>query len=209
MMRGDQVAILGLDQPASEILVNIITGAILPDQGEARIFGRSTRDIQNSEEWLAAADRFGIVSERAVLLEALSVVQNLAVPFSLEIEPPAPDVRSRAERLAAEVGLEPRLAATRVGELSPPSRFRVRLARGLALDPDVLLLEHPTAGVSPDEGRALARQIRAVCEGRQVATLSLTADQGFADRAAKKVLTLDPATGRLSERSRGWFSRGR
>jgi len=42
------------------------------------------------QDWLAAVDRFGIVSERAVLLDVLSVVQNLAVPFTLEIEPPLP-----------------------------------------------------------------------------------------------------------------------
>ena len=101
---GEQVAILGLDQHAAEVFVNLITGATLPDQGGVTLFGRSTESISDSAEWLALVDRFGILSERAVLLEALSVVQNIAVPFTLEIEPPPDDVRHRAEALSGRSG---------------------------------------------------------------------------------------------------------
>ena len=103
----EQVAILGLDQPSTEVLIAVITGAAIPDRGEVTVFGRSTASIADSDEWLSIADRFGIVSERTVLLEAFSVVQNLAVPFSLEIEPPSEAVRERASALAEEVGLPP------------------------------------------------------------------------------------------------------
>jgi ABC-type transporter Mla maintaining outer membrane lipid asymmetry ATPase subunit MlaF len=205
---GEQVALVGFDPPAAEILVNLVTGAVLPDRGEVIAFGRATADIASGEEWLATADRFGIVSERAVLLGALSVIQNLAVPFSLEIEPPAPEVRERAERLAAEVGLTPAVADRRVGEIGAEMRARVRLARGLALDPDVLLLEHPTAGLSRSDVHRLARQVRDVGARRRVASLILTADLEFAAAAATRVLTLDPASGRLAETGRRWwFSR--
>ena len=50
------------------------------------MFGRSTLEIADSADWLATLDRFGIVSDRAALLDALSVVQNLAMPFTLEID---------------------------------------------------------------------------------------------------------------------------
>ena len=86
---GEAVAILGLDAPAAEMLINLLTGAMLPDAGEVRVFGRSTASIADSAEWLGVVDRFGLVSARAVLLEPLSVVQNLAMPFSLDIEPPS------------------------------------------------------------------------------------------------------------------------
>ena len=206
---GEQVAIVGVDQPGAEVLVNLITGAMLPDHGEVVAFGRATADIGTSDEWLATADRFGIVSERAVLLEALSVTQNLAVPFSLEIEPPAPDVRKQAEALAAEVGLPSDAADRRVGDLSPEMRARVRLARGVALDPDALLLEHPTAGLPRTDVASLGRQIRAVATGRKIAVIALTADREFANVAASRVLSLDPSTGRLSEPRRGWWFTGR
>ncbi len=81
----DRVALLGLDQTAAEVLVNLITGATLPDHGDVRVFGRSTAAIADSQAWLALLDRFGIASERAVLLDHLSLIQNLCVPFSLDI----------------------------------------------------------------------------------------------------------------------------
>jgi ABC-type transporter Mla maintaining outer membrane lipid asymmetry ATPase subunit MlaF len=201
---GEQAALVGIDRPAAEILINIITGAVLPDRGEMRAFGRATSDIQSGEEWLVAADRFGMVSERAVLLDAFTVVQNLAVPFSLEIEPPAADVREQALALAGEVGLDPLATELPVGEIDAVSRARVRLARALALEPAVLLLEHPTAGLPRADVRALARQVRTVAERRGIATLTLTADREFADHVALRVLTLDAATGRVSEPRRGW-----
>jgi ABC-type transporter Mla maintaining outer membrane lipid asymmetry ATPase subunit MlaF len=203
----DQVVLFGIDRAAAETLINIITGFALPDRGDVRVFGRSTADIENGEEWLATADRFGMVSERVVLLDAFSVLQNLAVPFSLEIEPPAPDVRLRALALAAEVGLDAVAAGTRVGDIDAGSRARVRLARAIALDPAVLLLEHPTAGMPRADVPTFARQVRAVAERRRIAALTLTADREFADQVAPRALTLDPATGRLSESRRGWFGR--
>jgi len=141
----EQVAIVGFDQPSAEVFVNLVTGATLPDAGTVSLFGRSTAAIADSDDWLAVVDRFGIVSARAVLLDQLDVIQNLAMPFTLEIEPPAGDIRERATRLAAEVGLVERAWARPVRELDVASRARIRLARALALDPGVLLLEHASA----------------------------------------------------------------
>ena len=85
VMPGECVAILGFDQPMAETFVNLATGASLPDAGSVEALGRPTSAIADSDEWLAFVDRFGIVSERAVMLEPLTVVQNLAVPFTLDI----------------------------------------------------------------------------------------------------------------------------
>ena len=85
----------------AETFVNLVTGATLPDRGEVTIFGRPTTAIDDSADWLSVVDRFGIVSERAVLLDALSVIQNLSIPFTLDIDPPPDDVRERADPAGA------------------------------------------------------------------------------------------------------------
>ena len=121
----DHVAILGFDQASAEVFVNLAIGATLPDEGEVCIFGRPTKAINDSADWLATVDRFGIVSERAVLLDALTVIQNLAIPFTLEIEPPPDDVRARAEALAREVGLSETSWATPVADLDAAGWVRV------------------------------------------------------------------------------------
>src|SRR5437879_5817418 len=74
---GERVAGSGLDAGAAEVLVNLVTGASLPEEGEVRVLGRATSSIADSDDWLASLDRFGIVSPRAVLLDAATVLQNL------------------------------------------------------------------------------------------------------------------------------------
>ena len=205
---GEHVAILGFDAPTAEVFVNLVTGASLPDSGEIRIFGRPTSGIADSADWLATIDRFGIVSERAVLLEQLTVVQNLAMPFSLEIEPPPEDTQRQAEALAAEVGLAPASWNRPVADLDATGRLRVRLGRALALGPSVLLLEHSSAACEPESVPAIGREIRAIAQGRRVAIVAATADEAFARTAAVRILVLDAATGRLREQSaRRWFGR--
>jgi predicted ABC-type transport system involved in lysophospholipase L1 biosynthesis ATPase subunit len=197
---GDRVALLGFDRPAAEIFVSLVTGAALPDAGSVTLFGRLSCDINDGAEWLATADRFGIVSDRAVLLEALSVVQNLALPFTLEIEPPPADVRRRAADLAAAVGLPASAWERPVGDLDAAGHARVRLGRALALDPAVLVLEHVSAGLDRTAARLLADDTRRVSISRGTALVALTADERFAATVASRVLTVDPATGRLRRR---------
>ncbi len=194
---GDQVALLGLDQPAAEVLINLLTGATLPDSGLVHVFGRSTAEITDSTDWLATLDRFGIVSERAALLEPMSAIQNLAMPFSLEIEPPPPAVAEQASMLASEAGLGAPLWHQRVGDLDPAARLRVRLGRALALDPGVLLLEHPSVTLARHEVERFGSQVRTIAARRTMATLTITADPAFARAVSASALVLEPATGRL------------
>jgi ABC-type transporter Mla maintaining outer membrane lipid asymmetry ATPase subunit MlaF len=210
LAEGELVAILGLDQPMAETLVNLVTGATLPDRGEVSIFGRQTSAIRDSADWLSVVDRFGIVSERAVLLDALSVIQNLAIPFTLDIDPVPGDVREHAILLAREVGLREADWLRSVSELDAGSRIRLRLGRALALDPNVLLLEHANAGIPASAAPELGADIQRIASKRGCALLAMTAARPFAVAVAPRVLTLDPASGRLSERHRNWslFRRG-
>jgi ABC-type transporter Mla maintaining outer membrane lipid asymmetry ATPase subunit MlaF len=202
---GERVAILGLDQTAAEVFVNLVTGASLPDRGHVRLFGRSTSAIADSADWLSVVDRFGIVSSRAVLLDALTVVQNLAMPFTLDVDPMSSEVRERAVALAAEVGLPDATRDRLVGELDAGGRFRVRFGRALALDPAIVVFEHPTAELSGQEVAEVAARCRDVALARKTAAITLTADRDFGERVASRVLALQPASGRLS--GDGWLSR--
>jgi ABC-type transporter Mla maintaining outer membrane lipid asymmetry ATPase subunit MlaF len=201
----DTVAILGFDQASAEVFVNLVTGATLPDAGTVHAFGHATIAIADGDEWLQTLDRFGIVTERAVLLDQLTVVQNLAMPFTLEIEPPPDDVRVRAETIAQEVGLQIASWPARVADLDAVARARVRLGRALATDPALLILEHASAGLARTAGVTLGADIRHIAATRGIALVAATADEAFAQAVARRVLTLEPASGRLAERRRGWF----
>jgi predicted ABC-type transport system involved in lysophospholipase L1 biosynthesis ATPase subunit len=206
--RGQSVALVGFDGAAAEAFVNLATGAAVPDAGEVRVFGTSTASIRDADAWLASLDRFGIVSERAVLLDGLTALQNLAMPLTLEVDPMADSIRAQATRLAHEVGIEPGDLERPVGALAVAARFRVRLGRALALGPVALLAEHPNAALPADDTPAFAADYSRIVASRGLASVTLTADRTFAAAVAEEVLTLQPATGELKAAAgwRRWFA---
>jgi ABC-type transporter Mla maintaining outer membrane lipid asymmetry ATPase subunit MlaF len=206
--QGQRVALSGIDAGGAELVVNLVTGASLPDEGEVRIFGRRTSEIPDGDEWLSSLDRFGIVSERGVLLEGSTVMQNLALPFTLEIDPIPAETSRQVRAIAAECGIAVEWMDCRAGEVPPAVRARLHLARALALGPQLLLLEHPTAAILEAERAAFGSVVARVCESRGLTALAITFDSVFAGAAAHRTLTLQPATGQLVSARRGWW-RGR
>jgi ABC-type transporter Mla maintaining outer membrane lipid asymmetry ATPase subunit MlaF len=200
---GDRVALSGLDRAAAETFVNLVNGALLPDQGVVRVFGQSTADITDGQAWLASLDAFGVVTERAVLLEGSSLAQNLALPLSLEIDPMPPDLRRQVEGLAAEVDLPPERLDRPVGDAPPLIRLRAHFAKAIALGPKVLLFEHPTASLEPADARQFAETVRRVAEARTLAVVALTEDGVFADVIATRAYKVNGGTGALTS-TRGW-----
>ena len=192
---GERVALAGLDVPAAEVFVNLATGAGLPDQGEVRVVGEVTSAITEGDAWLSSLDRFGIVSHRAVLVDAVTVGQNIAMSYSLSIEPVADDVRVKVESLARDVGLEAEDLDKPVGAVSAAARVRAHLARALAHDPLVLILEHPTLGVDRPDAHALGASVAASTRHRPMAVLAITDDAEFAKGMDARQLKLNAATG--------------
>jgi ABC-type transporter Mla maintaining outer membrane lipid asymmetry ATPase subunit MlaF len=200
---GDVVALSGFDKPMAEVFANLVMGATLPDEGTVRAFGRATSDIVDSDDWLAMLDRFGIVSERVVLLEQFTPLQNIAMALTLDVEPLGGDVRTQVEGVAREAGLSVSNWELPLSGTTAAIRHRVRLARALAASPKVLLVEHPIEGVEPGDIGPLAADLRRAASGRQLAMVVLAADPALAMPFAPRVLSLNGATGELTETGRG------
>ena len=206
--RTERVAIGGIDAVGAEVFLNLVTGASLPDGGEIRVFGQSTAAVADGDEWLASLDRFGIVSERAVILEAATVAQNLALPFTLEIDPLTSETRVRVRALAEECDIAPAWIEQHAGDIPAEVRARIHLARAIALDPQLLLMEHPTAALAEEERAAFGALVARVCGARALTVIAITLDELFGSAAAQKTLTLQPATGQLVAARRSWWRRG-
>lgn len=205
----ERVAVSGLDAASAEVLVNLVTGASLPDEGEVLIDGASTASIADGDAWLASLDRFGIVSERAVLLEGSTLLQNLALPFTIDIDAIVPEMKRRIEALAADVGLAAERLQTRVGDLAAADRLRGQIARALALGPRVVVLEHPTASLPRDVIAGVARDAAGALDSRRTAALAITEDGDFASAFGARWLRLNGATGKLAPARPGWKLFGR
>jgi putative ABC transport system ATP-binding protein len=194
---GERVALGGVDAPAAEALVNLITGAVLPDQGRINVAGTDTAAIADGDAWLASLDRFGIVSERAVLLESSTLLQNLALPLTLEIDAIPPEIKRRVESLATEVGLPVDRLGNQAATSTRGERMRALVARALALDPAILLLEHPSANVPRELAAPLGRDLAAIIDRRRITALAITEDAEFAKPFASRWITVDGATGEV------------
>jgi len=205
--RGARVALSGIDAGGAEVMLNLVTGASLPDHGEVRVFGRDTAAVSDGDDWLASLDRFGIVSERAVLLEGATLTQNLALPFALDIDPVPAETIARVESLSDECGIGREFLPDRAGDVPAAIRTRVHLARAIALGPNLLLMEHPTAALDERDRAALGELVARVCDARALTMLAVTQDLAFASAAAHETLSLDAATGRLSAARRSWWRR--
>jgi ABC-type lipoprotein export system ATPase subunit len=205
LAHAERVAIAGIDAAGAEVLVNLVTGATLPDAGEIRVFEQSTAAVANGDEWLASLDAFGIVSERAVILEGSSVQQNLALPFTLEIDPVSPEMAARVSNLADECGIAPQWIEQRAGDVPAEVRARLQLARAIALGPKLLLMEHPTAALPETDRVTFGGLVARICDGRALTAMVVTLDTAFAAEAAQRTLTLEPATGRLVAARRSWW----
>jgi predicted ABC-type transport system involved in lysophospholipase L1 biosynthesis ATPase subunit len=149
---GDRVAITGVDAPAAEHLVNLLTGATLPDEGEIRLFGRPTSAISDADDWLTTLDRIGMVSPR----DAGGRVDRRAGHRDGAHAVARSDSQSPRTSSVARDADSARWTSRRASRTGA-DRERVAVARSLATSPAVLVLEHANALV-PDGAEGFGRE---------------------------------------------------
>ena len=191
----ERITLRGLDAQAAEMLSLLVTGAALPDEGTIVVAGRDTKDIATETDWLVSLDLFGLVTNRAVLLDPLTLEANLALPFTLSIDPIPEEVRRAVAALADEVGLGRERLSASVHSLSPADRVRVHLARALAVSPQILILEHITAALAPEESATLGQTLANIADDRSLAWMAISEDEAFVKALGGAVLALEPGTG--------------
>lgn len=192
---GECVVLEGLDAPAAELFVALVTAATLPDAGEVSLFGQSTGAIDDHAAWLSLLDGLGVLTERAVLLESLSVRQNAALPFTLAVDPIPEDVRPGVDAVLRESGLPDDVWDRPVGAAGPDAQARVRLARAVALGPRLMLAEHPSASLPRETVARFGADLAAVARARGASLIVLTADDACARAVGGRRLVHDAKTG--------------
>lgn len=194
---GDVVAIDGLDAIAAEIVVHLITGATLPDTGDVSLFGRNTRSITDGDAWLKSLDHVGMITARGILIEAFTVLQNVAMSLTLAVDPIDPRMLPEAGALAREVGLDPAGFDLPTGRTAGDIKMRVHLARALALGPKLLIAEHPSATLPRESVPGFAADLARVARARGLGLLALTSDDAFAKGLGGQRLILNGGSGEL------------
>jgi predicted ABC-type transport system involved in lysophospholipase L1 biosynthesis ATPase subunit len=193
----DVMTISGIDAVAAEVFVHLVTGATLPEEGSVTLFGQDTRAIADSDAWLKSLDGIGMITARGIVIEAFSVMQNIAMSYTLDVDPIDPRVVPQAGALAREVGIATELFDLPAGKAAPEVQMRVHMARALALGPKLLIGEHPSSALPREAVAAFGSDLVRVAKARGLALVVITADDALAKAIGGQRLELVPATGEL------------
>jgi osmoprotectant transport system ATP-binding protein len=188
---GETVALVGTSGAGKTTVLKLVNRLLLPDAGEVRVQGRSTR------EWDAIRLRrsVGYVIQDVGLFPHLTVADNIAVVPRLERWDDA-RVGARVRELLGLIGLAPDEYAGRwPDELSGGQRQRVGVARALAADPPVLLMDEPFGALDPVTRRQLQDEFRRIQARLRKTILIVTHDMAEAIALADRIGVLD--AGRL------------
>ncbi len=174
---GSVAVLLGPNGAGKTTAVRVVTGALAPDSGTVRVFG-----LDPAVDGTAVRLRCGVVPARPALYDRLSGYDNLRYAAALfDIEDGA---AGRIEAAADRFGILDALGQ-RVGGYSTGMRARLALARAVLHDPDLLLLDEPTAGLDPESAKAVLHLIDHMGEeGKAVlmCTHLLLEAEGLADQ---------------------------
>jgi phospholipid/cholesterol/gamma-HCH transport system ATP-binding protein len=173
--QGEILALVGGSGSGKSVLLRTIIGLKRPEGGNVEIFGGDWEAMSDAER-LSTEARWGVLFQNGALFSALTVAQNVRVPFTEHTRLPLKLVGDLIRLKIRMVGLPAEAGAKYPSELSGGMRKRAALARALALDPDILFLDEPTAGLDPISAAAFDALIRDLQRALNLTVVIVTHD---------------------------------
>lgn len=188
--RGETLAVLGRSGTGKSVLLRLIIGLEMPDSGSICIHGQEIAGLA-IDHMGEIRMKMGFLFQQAALYDSLTVGENVAFPLEHHRKAiPRSERNERVRQLLAEVGME-KDSGKMPSDISGGMQKRVGLARALALRPEILLLDEPTAGLDPISSGEIGDLILKLQRERQMASIVVTHDLHSARTIASRLVLLD------------------
>jgi phospholipid/cholesterol/gamma-HCH transport system ATP-binding protein len=188
--RGETLAVLGRSGTGKSVLLRLVIGLEKPDSGQVRIDGEDIAGL-TLDKMGEIRKKMGFLFQHAALYDSLTIAQNVAFPLEHHRREMSKSERAdRVKELLAEVGLEGGFEKM-PSDISGGMQKRVGLARALALEPKILLLDEPTAGLDPISSGEINDLILKLQRERQMASIVVTHDLHSARTIADRLAILN------------------
>jgi phospholipid/cholesterol/gamma-HCH transport system ATP-binding protein len=188
--RGETLAVLGRSGTGKSVLLRLIIGLEKPDSGSILLHGQDIAGLA-LDQMGEIRKKMGFLFQHAALYDSLTVEQNVAFPLQHHKREMTKSERSdRVHQLLAEVGMED-ATAKMPSDISGGMQKRVGLACALALEPDILLLDEPTAGLDPISSGEIDDLVLKLQQEHHMASVVVTHDLHSAKTIADRLALLN------------------
>ena len=185
---GLTTVVCGQSGSGKSVLLRLIAGLMLPDEGSVRIFGRDTREVGGGE-LIALRKRMSMMFQSYALLDSLTVEQNIAFPLLENTSLGHKKVFGLVRELLEELDLG-QAGEKMPGELSGGMKKRVSLARAVITNPEVVLFDEPTTGLDPVMIEFVDQLIMQTRKRYGITSLIISHDMTSATRLADRMAML-------------------
>ena len=185
---GETLAVIGPSGTGKSTVLKVLTGLLPPTSGSVVINGQETNGFDEAQ-WDELRKYMGVVFQYSALFDFLTVGENVAFGLRRHFNLPEEEIQARVDELLQMVGL-PDTKEMMPAELSGGMKKRVGLARALAMQPQVVFYDEPTAGLDPVMTMTISRLIRKTQEKFGVTSLLVTHDMESVFTSADRVAML-------------------
>ena len=172
IVAGEMLSLVGGSGSGKTVLLRKILGLATPSRGTVTVLGEPADQLSRA----GAASRVGMLFQHGALFSAFTVLDNIAFPLRELKNLPDQLVRDAALVKLQMVGLDRKQADKMPSDLSGGMIKRVALARALIMDPPLLLLDEPTAGLDPDSADAFCTLLRSLHQELGLTVVMVTHD---------------------------------